>query len=241
MQVEFARCEHLDGIMVIERETFGELGEEAMASRALMESRMKRCNETGKGWFLVAVHENEVVGYLVLQPTTILPEECVSWDASTDNGTFEKTYSEDGETIFGVSLGAKRSAPPGAVSFLVHKAHTLWIERKKKRIMLCSRIPSLSHVMEQNGARPEEYCFQVDGNGKPLDWLLREFHEMFGVLPARFLRNGYPPDGESAGHGALFVIEDPFKVLDLTLLRVYESGIACGRKHSRQSRKEKTL
>ncbi len=240
MRVELARFDHLDDIMVIERETFGEVGEGAMASRELMRSRIERCNVRGDGWFFVAVHEGQVIAYLVLQPTDVLPESCVSWDASTDFGTFEHTYNEEGETIFGVSLGAKRNAPPGAASFLIHKAHVVWIERKRKRIMLCSRIPSLSHAMEHSGVSAEEYCFRVDENGKPLDWLLREFHEVFGVLPARFLPNGYMPDQESGGHGALFVIEDPYAVLELTLLRVYESGIAQGKRSSRGNRKEKT-
>jgi hypothetical protein len=238
MQVEFARHDHLDDIMEIERETFGALGEGAMASRDLMEARISRCNVVGRGWFLIALHEGTAIAYLVLQPTDLLPESCVSWERSTDGGTFEQTYDEEGETIFGVSLGATKNAPPGAASFLIHKAHVLWLERKKKRIMLCSRIPSLSHAMEKSGVAAEEYCFQLDENGKPLDWLLREFHEVFGVLPVKFLRNGYLPDAESAGHGALFVIENPYAVLELTLLRVYESGIAHGWKRSRKPKKE---
>jgi hypothetical protein len=83
--------------------------------------------------------------------------------------------------------------------------------------------------MLSQGVDPEAYCFQVDGKGRPLDWLLSEFHDIFGVLPKRFLPNGYLPDAESAGHGALIVVEDPFRALESSLSRVYQSGIVLGK------------
>lgn len=235
MEVTFAAYRHLDGIMEIEVETYGPLGDRAMASRELMASRIDRCNTNGAGWFFVAVHDDVVVGYMILQPTSLSEDDCVSWDASTDFGTFNTTYDEQGETIFAVSLGARRTAPPGAISLLFHRGLILMITRNKKRAIFCSRMPSLSHAMIQRGVDPATYCFQVDANGKPLDWLLGEFYETLGVLPKKFLPNGYPPDADSAGHGAQIVLEDFFHALETSLQRTYQSGIAYGR--SLQKRK----
>lgn len=229
MDVLFADHSHLDGIMEIEAETFGALGEEATASRALMADRIDRCNINGAGWFLVAVHEGVVSGYMILQPTRLTEEECVSWDVSTDHGTFRGTYDESGATIFVASLGARRSAPPGAVSLLIHRGLVLMIARNKKPAIFCSRMPSLSHALLEKGVDPEQYCFQTDESGKPVDWLIREFTEFLGVLPKRFLPNGYPPDTDSLGHGAQFVLEDLFAALELTVQRVYQSGVAYGK------------
>lgn len=229
MDVLFADHSHLDGIMEIEAETFGALGEEATASRALMADRIDRCNINGAGWFLVAVHEGVVVAYLVLQPTALGADECISWDVSTDFGTFKRTYDEEGTTVFGASLGARRTAPPGATVLIFHQTLVLMLKRKKERVIFCSRMPSLNNAMIKKGVDPETYCFQVDESGRPLDWLLGEFYESLGVLPRRFLPNGYPPDADSAGHGAQIVLEDLYHALETTAMRIYQSGIVCGR------------
>ncbi len=229
MHVEYAGLAHLDGIMEIEAETFGALGAEATASRALMADRIDRCNIRGAGWFLVAVHEGVVMAYLVLQPTALGVDECVSWDVSTDRGTFARTYDEEGTTVFGASLGARRAAPPGSTVMIFHQTLVLMLKRKKERVIFCSRMPGLSNAMIKKGVDPEAYCFQVDDSGCPVDWLLGEFYESLGVLPRRFLPNGYPPDADSAGHGAQIVLEDLHHALETTATRIYQSGIVCGR------------
>lgn len=229
MEVKFADYEHLDGIMEIEAETFGALGKEAMASREMMLSRIERCNKRGAGWLLVAVQDGVVMAYLALQPTSLGAEECISWDISTDNGTFEKTYDETGDTVFGASLGARKNAPPGATILIFHQTLVLMLKRNRKRVIFCSRMPSLSRAMEERGVDPETYCFQVDANGRPLDWLLGEFYETLGVLPRKFLPNGYPPDADSAGHGAQIVLEDLHHALETSVCRTYQCGISYGK------------
>ena len=137
MKTRLARPDDLPAIMEIERESFEEVGEAAMASETMMRNRIIRCNAAEPGWFWVAVSGNTVEGYVVLQPTTLEPDSCTSWDISTDNGTLERTFNNDGETVFGVSLGTRENAPSGTFYMLVYQGVLLWAKTHKKRLMLC--------------------------------------------------------------------------------------------------------
>ena len=237
MHCRVATLADLGAIMKVEEETFGELGMDAMASRALMESRILLCNTFQPGWFWVTEMNEQVTGYIVLQPTHLLPESCVSWESSTDNGSLLSTYAEDGETIFGVSIATGKCAPPGTGNILLHQMALLWLKTKKKRFMFCSRLPGFEQAHVASGVSATAYWKQTDESGVPVDWLLREFYDELGVLPKRFLPNGFLPDKQSGGHGALVVVDDPFLALQLLVTRIYDAGIKQGIQSSKGSSK----
>lgn len=224
MKTRLATFADLSAIMRIEAESFGEAGEATMASQELMRSRIIRCNERVPGWFWVAEEGGCVHGYLVLQPTSIAPDECRSWDHATDNGTFEKTFVSDGDTIFGVSIGTGHAAPEGAVYMLIFRGMLLLAQTGKKRLMLCSRMPGFQKAHEQTGIPADEYWRLRNTRGAPKDPMLRMFFGAFGVGPYAFMRNGFPPDVESGGHSALVVVENPHRSLELLAERIYAAG-----------------
>ncbi len=207
MEIRLAKSEDLDGIMAIEEEAFAKAGYGTIATYELMQERITLCNTGVPGWFYVAVQNGEVEGYAVYQPTRQMPDQCTTWELSTDNGTLKNTFDPKGETVFGVSIGTKEGAPAHTADMLLRAAIEACISSGKKRFMFCSRLPGFQDVALR-GVAPEEYWQLKDESGAPKDWLLKYFHDVLGVFPCRFLRNGYVPDIESGGHAALVVVED---------------------------------
>ncbi len=225
MKVRLATVQDIPDIMQIEQESFGEdVGVESMATEALMRDRLTRCNAVAPGWFWVAVSDGVVCGYLILQPTTLDPDLCTSWDMATDSGTLRQTFKSEGGTIFGVSLGVGSNAPTGTFYMLVYRGVLLLASTRKKRILLCSRLPRLQKTLNSRGIAPEVYWKQRDRSGAPRDPLLNMFYSAFGVGPYKFMPNGWPTDEDSGGHAALIVVEDPYLSLELLAERIYAAG-----------------
>jgi hypothetical protein len=219
MKTRLVTLDDLPQIMEIERESFSALGEDAMASEETMRDRIARCNSDPPGWFWAA-GETHLHGYVLLMPTHLLPEECTSWEAATGGGTLS-TFDPTGETIFGVSMGARQSASPAAFYMLVHRAMVLFVSTGKKRLMLCSRIPGLRAAREKTGMTGDQYIKLNDRKGRPRDPLLNKFHSAFGVGAYAFMPDGFPIDVESDGHSALILVEDPFVSLTRCIEQTY--------------------
>ena len=75
MEVRIATPDDLDGIMRVEEEAFGGVGDDAMASRETMAHRIALLNSGDQGWCWVAVHEGVIVGTNVVQPTNLTPAD----------------------------------------------------------------------------------------------------------------------------------------------------------------------
>jgi len=224
MRTRLAVETDLPAIMKIEEESFGKhVGIEGMASEDLMRERIKLCNSTLPGWFWVALSDEGVCGYIVLQPTAQSLSHCISWNAATDQGTLRSTFAADGENVFGVSMGVATRAPSGTFYALLQRSILQTLRTSKSRFMLCSRLPNLKRQTER-GVLPETYWKLVDDNGIPRDPLLKKFYSAFGVGPHTFLRDGWPADIESGGHAALVVVEDLCLSLDHLAERLYASG-----------------
>jgi hypothetical protein len=203
------------GIMEVERQTFGAVGEDAMASLQKMEARIDLLNSANEKWFWVAVAKDGVtiLGDMILQPTDFGPEECTSWSAATNDGSLQGTFSPDGKNIYVVSLAvSQRSAADIVSMLLVHASAALWA-RHGGLYLFCSRMPGFAQAHAETGIDPEEYI-RLEHRGAPRDPMLRLYWRMTGgVRPFKLLRNGFPPDEESGGHGVLFVLRDPVKAL----------------------------
>jgi hypothetical protein len=219
MNIRPATLDDLDEIMRVEKESFEDVGDEAMATREMMKKRILICNKmTPLGakqkraqWFWVAEKGGKIFGQMILQPTHLSPEAVQSWSHATDDGTFERTFAEDGETIFGASLSAANDAPPGIADLLLCRIGLLMFRTSKRRLMFCSRLPGLRKAMEKGMSAEEYWRKEVGASHKARDPLLRKFFEIFGPPSYnRLVPNGWPTDKDSCGYSALIAVEDPF-------------------------------
>lgn len=235
--IRLAEYQDLGGIMQLEEESFG-FDPSAMAPQDMMAHRISILNTIRPGWFWVAEERGKILADLILQPTNLEPTEITSWAASTDDGRLEKTFNAEGRNLFVVSF-ASLGLQPAAIALLGHQGLVLWLSERKRALMFCSRMPGFESAhKESNKITPEEYCMATRPDGTPRDWLLKEFYELVASKPYRLLKNGYPPDKASGGHGVLFAATNPVAALQNTAFRIYRAGISEQRekKHGKSSR-----
>lgn len=225
IEIRLATLDDLDDIMVVEASTFGSVGEGAAATREIMAHRIRLLNEEPPGWFFVATQNGRVVGDVILQPTNLLPDDCTSWMAATNNGSLDGTFCPDGRNVYGISLAVKKDAPAGASELLMHRAFLAWYSAGRKLFMFCSRVPGFSAAHRKTGVSIEDYLLQRRRAGGPRDPLLYMYWKLTGgAEPVRLLRDGYTVDKESGGHGALFSLDDPVTALCTIAMQIYNAG-----------------
>lgn len=208
ISVRGARKEDIKDIMSVELRQFDSIGP---ASREVMRKRIQQCNSGTNKWFLVAEQDNAVVGYMILMPTAITPEDCSSWSKATGDGTLS-TWDEKGDNIYVVSLAVLPNASEVVSAMLVYHSTLLWMAAGKSTYMFCARMPELRYRNKKTGITAEEWWQAKKDDGLPADWMLRTYTQMSGGQgPTRLLLNGYPPDSDSLGHGVLYVVTDPIK------------------------------
>lgn len=204
----------IDGIMALERETFGgEVSEQAMASRKTMEHRIELYTKIGFEGFWVAEHNTRIFGDIIFHPTAITPQECSSWARATDNGNIIGALDRNGSNMYVTSLAVSKKAPTCTAELLAHTSFIVWLREQKKHYMFCSRMPGFKETNIQTGIRAEDYWQSTNQQGEPLDWMIRMYYYMVGAGPSRFLLDGFPPDKESGGHGVLFAPDNPVRAL----------------------------
>lgn len=211
----------INGIMVVE-EMFGS---SMRASKEVMLQRIDKCAKNG--WFLVAVKEDRIVGYVVMQPTHVTPGQCDSWETATDNGSLNKTFNESGKNIYIVSLATDESIP-GATELLAHATFIQWLETRKVAFMFCSRMPGFAEAHTKDDVSADDYWQQKRADGSPQDWMLHLYWKMTGVQPFRLLLNGFKPDSESGGHGVLFILTNPYIAIKTITPLIYHAGFIAG-------------
>ena len=203
----------IEGIMALEVETFGPLGEGAMAHQTMMEKRITLCNQGEYQFFWVAIKQKGVVAYIILQPTSLTQKECTSWGAATDDGTLQKTFDPTGPNLYVVSLAESKRAPIGTTELLLHASAVVWVKRGGL-YMFCSRIPGFAKAHRETGIKAEQYWRLTRSDGGPRDPMLRYYWSRSGGgSPLCLLPNGFPPDKESMGHGVFFALHDPYQAL----------------------------
>ena len=227
MIIRPALPDDLPGIMAIEAESFGD--GEMSASEALMRARIEKCNSTAPHFFWVAEHQESIVADIVAQPTNFTADECTSWEKSTDDGTLENTFDRNGHSIYIASLGALKSAPPGATDLLVHQSLLLWLPRHGT-YMFSARMPGFQQAKQRTDSlTPIEYYMSrhivANVDKGPRDKELRYYYDMFGQQePYRLNLNGWQADEESGGHGVLFALMYKEKALHSLASRIYTRG-----------------
>jgi hypothetical protein len=227
VEIRPATLHDLDGIMAVEIETFGPVGEGAAASRATMAHRVRLLNGETPEWFFVACHGGQIVGDAIFQPTNLRPEDCTSWETATSSGILDNTFSRNGDNVYGVSLAVCRNAPPGTPELLVKQGFLAWHCTKKNLLLFCSRMPGFAAAHRKTGINAEDYMVRCRKAGGPRDPLLYLYWKWTGgATPVRLLKNGYSVDSDSGGYGALFVVDDAATALRAITIQLSSAGLA---------------
>jgi hypothetical protein len=225
LEIRPATLDDLDGIMAVEIETFGPVGDGAAASREVMAHRIELLNGESPEWFFVAQDGGRIVGDSIFQPTNLRPEDCTSWGAATSGGILDGTFSHDGDNVYGVSLAVCPDAPPGTAELLMRQGFLTWQSAKKRLLLFCSRMPGFAAAHRKTGISAEDYMKRQRKAGGPRDPLLYLYWKWTGgARPVRLLEDGYSVDGDSGGYGALFVVDDAAAALQAITLQLSRSG-----------------
>jgi uncharacterized Fe-S cluster-containing MiaB family protein len=227
--------------MEVEYAEFGPPEAGMATSPECMLRRIGLCNDADRSFFFVSEQAGKVTGYMVLQPTNLTPEECVSWAQATDNGTMESTFSSSGLNLYVVSLAAL--TPPhaslGTADMLQFESIIQWSKRGGL-YLFCSRMPGYRSAYESTAITPEAYWKQTRADGTPLDTMLHYYAGMAGgVAPHKLLIHGFPPDDDSMGHGVLFVLRDPQKALRGIQQHLYGASVSEGVRTERARRNKR--
>ena len=197
----------LENITKIDSGAYSEIYSGPVGSEKIMEKRIK----LSRGWFLVAVINGGVVGYLSLQPTNVGVGNFKSWDQSTDNGTLQKTFDLSGKYVYGVALTISSEYQRMGISEkLFAKAAKKIISEEKEYVYFSGRMPGFSKYSQK--MTPEAYYNKrIVRNGRevPLDPQIR-MYESYGFQKVRLVKDGFVGDKESCDYSVIFQIKNPF-------------------------------
>lgn len=210
LNVRPAVLSDLKELVRLEEDVWGEgVSVEAMASPATIRDRIILCNSSPPGWFWVAESEKGIVGNFVLQPTRLHPDDCTGWSMATDGGKLVRTFDPQGAFVYGVTISVPARSPAGTADMLVRSAHSLRLATNKEILYACARMIGFLDASQRTAVLPEDYWQLKKSDGTPADQFLSYFQALTGMRPVRLLKNGYPPDKDSGGHGVLCVSDDP--------------------------------
>ena len=198
----------------LDQQEYGWLGEDATDDAAFIAHQVATLNGMGTPWFwlLERHHPNqrkEIVGWYIMQPTYKRPEQIKSWADATDHGRLTATFDPHSQYLYLVAGGVSREYSKQAHRLMVLNALSLMQGHQIKHVFACLAMPGFSDARERHHLTPEEYLQQTQSNGEPKDAFLAFFRELWPGrhLPFRLLRDGYPPDQHSGGHGVCACVE----------------------------------
>lgn len=180
-----------------------------------------------KPWVDIFERDGEIAGFMTSCPTNKRPEDFVSWEDTTDDGTLETTYDPNGERIYVVSLSMLPSGSEvkGQNMLFAHQIGR-FIRKGYKEAFFESRMPGLlswakkyckdnevdfnNLTNEQTDVLAQQYFGlkkEIDGKEVPYDRLLR----IFASVGCRFVKvapNAYN-DRASMNYGVVCVYDNP--------------------------------
>lgn len=216
------------GLHKLDQQEYGWLGEDATDSADFIQHQVQTLNQFKTPWFWVLEKRSqnphsktvsaELVGWYILQPTHLQPGDITSWAQATSEGTFADTFDPDGKNLYLVAAGISRRFTKQAHRIMVLNALSLMAVHGKTSVSACLAMPGFAEAHQATGIAPENYLEQTDTQGMPKDAFLAFFKELWPGehAPLRLLRNGYPPDQLSGGHGVCASVhyEDQFQGID---------------------------
>jgi hypothetical protein len=216
----------VEGLLEIELERYPEFYKNKKSIEEVRGRFIQRINNAN-GWIWLAEREDEPIGWLTSQPTNEEPENFVSWEKSTDNGTLNTTYVEGGKNAYVVNLDVKYSGTKSGAQYLLMSAMgSKAISEGISKVIFQSRMPEFStYIFNEKKytksmwaklsdvERLEEAIkyskLRIEKNGKlaPKDKLLR-FYENSGFKFIKVVPNSFE-DPESLNFGMLCVGRNP--------------------------------
>lgn len=246
VSVRHATDEDILGMLKIERSRYSELYDNDNEALAKVEERFRRRIRVAQTWMWVALINEEVVGFITGQPTNSEPADFVSWEESTDNGTLQKTFVEDGMNVYVVNLDVSRTATKmNAQYMLMAQLGAKAIRLGKDKVIFESRMPGFrEYTMQEIGLSlddwkklsPEEKMkrasayskLTIDMDGKKVlkDRLLK-FYDSGGFKLEKVFANAFK-DPESLDFGMLCTGANPipkwlrFSPVNIVVSKVFE-------------------
>lgn len=181
-----------------------------------------RLHKVGGRWVTVSEKDGEIGGFMMSCPTNKTPEEFVSWEKTTDDGTLATTYDPKGKNVYVVSLSMLSGKGEEARNMLFARQIGTFIKGGHQRAFFESRMPDLRGWVEAQGLDPEAmgdaqrtalateyYGLTVERKGKevPYDHLMRIYHRA-GCKFVKLVPDAYQ-DAESLNFGAVAIYENP--------------------------------
>ncbi len=209
-----ARLEDVPVIHRLDQSEYGWLGEDATDDADFIRHQLEILNSGEIPWLWLlertsARGDSEVVGWYIMQPTNKSPEEIRSWDDATDQGRLRSTFDPRGKQLYLVAAGIAREHSKQAHRLMVLNALSLMKETRMERVFACLAMPGFAEARASEDIRPEDYMRLELADGTPRDAFLAFFRELWVGThrPFRLLRNGYPPDQHSGGHGVCACVD----------------------------------
>lgn len=195
----------------------------------LREKFEQRIEKVGEDWIRVVEQDGKICGFIMSCPTAKTPEDFVSWEDTTDNGTLETTYSAQGPNVYVVSLTAPRpenNTGESPRNMLIMDQIGKLIQEGYERGFFESRMPGFREWVKQTCV-DQSVTFEdlepgqldllatqyantrIEKEGKlvPLDPQLR-LYESVGCKLIKVVPNAYQ-DGPSLNYGVVAVYENP--------------------------------
>lgn len=207
--VRAATVEDAPEVYRLDQQEYGWLGEDATDDEPFIRHQISMLNGAGTPWFWLLERQGEIIGWYILQPTQKAPKDITSWANATDDGEFTTTFDPMGKNLYLVAGGISREYTKQAHRLMVLNAISLMAVHRMETVSACLAMPGYSEARDILGIAPEEYITLTHSNGKPRDAFLSFFVELWPAdhRPMRLLRDGYPPDLRSGGHGVCVCVE----------------------------------
>lgn len=181
----------------------------------LEEKFAHRINLLGGEWTSVLERNGKPVGLMTSCPTSKTPESFVSWEDTTDNGTLDTTYDQNGKNLYTTTLSVLPEGSPAKGMLFAHQIGQ-GLRDDYTQAFFESRIPGLRSWVgtkhpevdalskEQLDVLANEYFNLTNTVGEtdvPYDRLLRLYHNM-GCKLLKLIPNAYN-DTPSMNYGVL--------------------------------------
>lgn len=239
VKIRAARPSDIDELARIDVDSFWNVYKEYGKTREEMREEMRqkiagRLEKIGYDWVQVLEDKsnNSLTGFMMCCPTSKRPEDFISWEQTTDNGTLETTYDPNGDYIYVVSLTmAQGTLHTESQNMLYANLIGKFISEGYRKAFFESRLPRLRGWMTEqclsegksiddlSDAEKEEYANQylhltkITKSGKKvaLDPLIRTFSTV-GCKFLDVVPNAYQ-DEPSMNFGVVSIFENPLPPL----------------------------
>ncbi len=200
--------------------------EQPRSSTAIAKMFHQRLTNASR-WMWTLEIDGKPEGFITGQPTSSHPEDFVSWEESTNYGTLDGTYDENGENVYVVNLDvSRRGTKLGGQYLLMACLGAQAIRCGKSTAVFESRMPQFREwvgdyaaehklkVSKLSEEKLDALAYQysqtkisIDGHDVMYDRLLR-FYEKTGFTFVRTIRNAFN-DPESLNYGVICIGYNP--------------------------------